>query len=96
MIIEVEVSVCSTCNGTDETNETDHDEFFNPVSVIEPCDNPDCVSGWVTQQGTIQRRHFGTLNEDSYLSPANELCPFCEGGTCGLVLVVPLDETTDE
>ncbi len=83
----VEVSKCPTCNGTGCAHSYDSMHVLS-AGQHSCCTNPDCVSGRVTQQGTIERRctehvwhdHLGGV-------PPSTRCKM------RLVLVVPLEET---
>ena len=103
MKFTIEVSVCSTCNGTSEyETECSHIASCECVNgMLVMC--PDCVSGRVTQQGTIRRWcsvHDAQeiVDEFGYNAPGIRTCRWGLGqGACRFryVLVVPLEETTE-
>ena len=83
------VTECGTCNGTGMVDYADIDRYGVGC--------PECVSGLVTQQGTIEWRCKGIQYSGTKTSKG---CPVswwdgsqCGDG-CGLVSVVPLEETT--
>ena len=92
------VSVCVTCNGTGDY--INMPPWASIAGMQSSC--PDCVGGRVTQQGTIRRWcsvHDAQeiVDEFGYNAPGIRTCRWGLGqGACkfGLVLVVPLEETT--